>query len=455
MGPVQQVLDQVVAETGAAAVYWSRRYEPALRARDEELKSWLESEGVAVRVFNSALLVEPEDVTTKQGKPFRVFTPFWKACLKGEITAEPTRRTRSDSRVPPQWPESLELAALELEPTIDWAGGIRAAWTPGEAGAAARLDTFLGDALESYADGRDRPDWAGTSRLSPHLHFGEIGPRQVWHAVQGAGAPPGAEEFLRQVFWREFAYHLLFHEPHTTDHPLREEFAAFPWATDDEQLAAWQRGRTGFPYIDAGMRQLWETGWMHNRVRMAAASFLVKDLLIPWQEGGEMVLGHPSSTPTSPTTRSGGSGPPGAGPTRRPTSESSTPSSKESASTPTAATSADGSRNYGTCPTRSSTVPGTPPAQCPTIPVPWSTIAKPGRARSRPTKPCGNVVRVAQGPRQAARTGRAGRCARFLLCVRTCRSPLRSSLARMYASPGRSTCLRIVCGYRPIIVPAP
>jgi deoxyribodipyrimidine photo-lyase len=177
---------------------------------------------------------------------------------------------------------------------VNWSKGIRATWKPGEEGASERLDSFIEEELYAYQEGRDRPDLEGTSRLSPHLHFGEVSPRQVWHAVQAAsitapmdGTIAGSEGFLRQLYWREFAYHLLFHEPQTTDHPLREEFAAFPWSTDDVSLRAWQEGRTGFPYIDAGMRQLWGTGWMHNRVRMAVASFLVKDLLIPWQEGAK------------------------------------------------------------------------------------------------------------------------------------------------------------------------
>ena len=171
----------------------------------------------------------------------------------------------------------LSIQALELLPKIDWADGLRESWQPGERGAQKLLKSF--DAL-AYPRERDFPAVAGTSRLSPHLHFGEISPRQIWHAL-----PAGAVEFRRQLGWREFAHHLLWHFPHTPQQPLRAEFAHFPWDTDAAALRAWQRGRTGFPLVDAGLRELWRTGWMHNRVRMIVASFLVKDLRLSWLEG--------------------------------------------------------------------------------------------------------------------------------------------------------------------------
>jgi deoxyribodipyrimidine photo-lyase len=183
---------------------------------------------------------------------------------------------------------------LKLEPRIQWDAGLRKAWTPGAPGATKELDRFLADGLGDYPTERDRPDHAGTSRLSPHLHFGEVGPRQIWHAIRRTARIGNsrkqdkiAEPFLRQLVWREFAHHLLYHYPHTVFEPLRNEFVEFPWLEDPTGLRTWQRGETGFPFIDAGMRQLWTTGWMHNRVRMAVASFLVKDLLIPWQEGAK------------------------------------------------------------------------------------------------------------------------------------------------------------------------
>ena len=234
---------------------------------------------------------EPWGVQNKSGRPFQVFTPFWKHCSALEDPPEPWR-TPEALPAPQSWPKSLSLAALELEPKINWAEGLRAAWAPGEVGALANLKTFLAGHFDDYPEQRNRPDAAGTSRLSPHLHFGELSPRQVWHGLKTAaakrGLPPAqwrGSQFLAEVGWREFAHHLLFHFPRTTDEPLRREFANFPWRVEETMLRAWQAGRTGFPIVDAGMRELWATGWMHNRVRMIAASFLVKDLLLPWQAG--------------------------------------------------------------------------------------------------------------------------------------------------------------------------
>jgi deoxyribodipyrimidine photo-lyase len=188
-----------------------------------------------------------------------------------------------DQLVPPsEWPASLEIAELGLEPKIDWAGGLREAWEPGEAGARKQLHNFIGEAIAVYSAERDRPSHPGTSRLSPHLHFGEISARQIWKAAKDK---PGADAYLWEIGWREFAYHLLFHYPSTTREPLRPEFRDFPWTVDSKNLNAWTKGKTGYPIVDAGMRELWHTGWMHNRVRMVVASFLVKDLLTSWQEG--------------------------------------------------------------------------------------------------------------------------------------------------------------------------
>jgi len=210
-----------------------------------------------------------------------VFTAFWNACQRVTAPPHPLPVPR---KIPPpsSWPKSLEISNLQLEPAIDWADGIRKAWNPGETSAKDRLRKFLRTGIQDYAVERDRPDRAGTSRLSPHLHFGEIGPRQIWHAAEGA---PDRMPFLREIAWREFAHHILFHFPHTPHDPLRPEFRTFPWRMDEKGLRAWTRGETGYPLVDAGMRELWRTGWMHNRVRMVAASFLVKHLLIPWQEG--------------------------------------------------------------------------------------------------------------------------------------------------------------------------
>jgi deoxyribodipyrimidine photo-lyase len=287
-GDSGEVLRGLIKATGADAVYWNRCYEPAAVARDTALKAGL---GVETKSFNAALLFEPHSVRNKSGGPFQVFTPFWKHCLTLAVE-EPTKLPVRPLPAPAAWPRSLALGDLELRPRISWDAGLAAAWTPGEAGAQARLKRFVAGAMDGYAEQRNRPDVAGTSALSPHLHFGEIGPRQIWAAVKasakGSGVfPPsrGAQVFLSEVGWREFAHHLLFHFPHTPESPLRAEFAGFPWRRDPGQLAAWRRGRTGYPIVDAGMRELWTTGWMHNRVRMIVASFLVKHLRLPWQEG--------------------------------------------------------------------------------------------------------------------------------------------------------------------------
>jgi deoxyribodipyrimidine photo-lyase len=290
-GPALAAIRALVEETGATAVFWNRRYEPRVIERDRRVKELLRQDGLTVESFNGSLLFEPWTVMTQTGTPYQVFSAFWKSCL---ARLEPVCPEESPAhlRSPRRWPVSLKLAELGLEPTIDWAGGIRSCWRPGEAGAREQLERFVGEALADYPTGRDRPDQPGTSRLSPHLHFGEISVRQLWHTIHepldGKLPRPSSEavrRFASELGWREFAHHLLFHYPETPEQPLRREFADFPWRPHRRHLRAWQRGNTGYPIVDAGMRELWHTGWLHNRVRMIVASFLVKDLLIPWQEG--------------------------------------------------------------------------------------------------------------------------------------------------------------------------
>jgi deoxyribodipyrimidine photo-lyase len=287
-------LRRLAAATGAGAVYWNRRYEPAVRARDAAIKTALAADGVEAKSFNSALLFEPHTIKNKQGGPFQVFTPYWRHCTALGFP-EPVKSDSGAVAAPARWPESLTVAALGLLPTIPWDTGFAPMWTPGEAGAQARLKRFLReDVVHRYDDQRNLPDIDGTSGLSPHLHWGEIGPRQIAEAVRALGkkagldpASNGARVYLSEIGWREFAYHLLFHFEHTPTRPLRADFEKFPWAEDVDgaKLRAWQRGQTGYPIVDAGMRQLWATGWMHNRVRMIVASFLVKHLRLPWQHG--------------------------------------------------------------------------------------------------------------------------------------------------------------------------
>jgi len=276
-GSPPQVLTDLAAETGARVIHWNRRYEPEAAAVDQAAAEALQSAGVTVQTHGSALLAEPWDLATGQGGPYQVFTPYYKKFLD-TVHPRSALPVPKGLAAPGVIPGSLPLADLGLLPSVDWAGGLREAWTPGEAGAQAELTRFLEGAVDRYDDDRDHPGVNGTSRLSPHLHWGEISPRQVW---TGAAAAP----FRRQLVWREFTHHLLHHFPHTPHAPLREKFAAFPWDGDPDLLPAWQEGRTGYPLVDAGMRQLWQTGWMHNRVRMVASSFLVKHLLLPWQDG--------------------------------------------------------------------------------------------------------------------------------------------------------------------------
>ena len=290
-GPALETLRALVKEIGAQAVFWNRRYEPAVMARDAKVQEALSADGLAVQTFNAALLHEPWTIQNQSGKPFQVFTPFWRNCLAQPDPVAP-QPTPKHLPAPPKWPKSLTLGALELEPKLNWAEGFRAAWQPGNAGACASLNRFLAQAFDDYSEQRNRPDVTSTSRLSPHLHFGEISPRQVWHGLKQMAVKRGlpvvswrGSQFLAELGWREFAHHLLFHFPHTPTEPLRLPFKNFRWRQDAAWLRAWQKGGTGYPIVDAGMRELWTTGWMHNRVRMIVASFLVKDLLISWQEG--------------------------------------------------------------------------------------------------------------------------------------------------------------------------
>ena len=290
-GQTLATLRALVQETGAEAMLWNRLYTPEEMTRDRTIKAALQEEGLEAHSFNAALLNEPWCVTKPDGEPYKVFTPYWKACLK-RPQASPQPLTR-DAFGPAMSLTGVALEALRLLPTRPWDARFYDEWQPGETGAQAVLQDFLEDGLRGYVDGRDRPDQPGTSRLSPHLAFGEIGPRQIVAAIERHAASQardgvlsGAQSYVRELYWREFAHQLLYHFPATPDTALDERFAAFPWRSDSAtDLARWQRGQTGFPIVDAGMRELWATGWMHNRVRMIVASLLTKNLLVPWQDG--------------------------------------------------------------------------------------------------------------------------------------------------------------------------
>lgn len=284
-GPAERVLPEVVAETGAGAVVWNRRYTPA-RKVDARLKESLRASGVEAASFAANLLVEPGRVATGSGGAYRVFTPFWRAVRQHGV--------RDPLPAPPALPGGVEAASEHLDdwgllPCPDWAAGLRATWEPGEDAARRRLDDFATGGLAHY-DRRDEPA-VPTSGLSPHLRFGEVSPAQVWRRVHG-DVPPAAHahvaKFLSELGWREFHAHTLFAHPDLATRNQRPAFDAFPWSWDrGAEVEAWQRGRTGIPLVDAGMRELWHTGTMHNRVRMVVASFLVKNLLRHWRIGEE------------------------------------------------------------------------------------------------------------------------------------------------------------------------
>ena len=290
-GKPEEVLPDLVEATAAEALFFSRRYEPYARAQEDALESALDG-CCELSSFDDSVIRHPDSVMTQSGTPYKVFTPFWKSAAGSGEPDAPAPKP-GDFRTTTAGLDAGEIDELELLPTgPDWAGGLRDTWTPGEDGAFERLDAACEIAAD-YDEDRDRPDIDGTSRLSPHLHFGELSPRQVWHDIRSgtsANGRKGADALLRQLYWRDFSSYLLYHFPRLPEEPLRKEFREFPWTDDPEGLRAWQRGRTGFPIVDAGMRQLWETGWMHNRVRMIVASFLVKDLLVPWQAGADWFL---------------------------------------------------------------------------------------------------------------------------------------------------------------------
>ena len=284
-GETSKVLLELISTTKADAVYWSVRYEPSIIARDNLIQAELEKRGIKTHLFNSSLLYDPSDILTKEGKPYQVFTPFWKACQRLGEPPQPLERPRTLRRYPKQL-LSDTLESLSLLPKIAWDEGILREWQPGSQAADRGLKQTIDHVVRSYDERRNFPSLDGTSHLSPYLHFGEISPRRIWHEVQREfESETVTEPFLRQLIWREFAHYLLFHFPKTPGQELRTQFRSFPWRNNRAALHAWQKGMTGYPIVDAGMRQLWKIGWMHNRVRMIVGSFLVKDLMMDWREG--------------------------------------------------------------------------------------------------------------------------------------------------------------------------
>ncbi len=282
-GPADQIIPDLVNKTGATAVFWNRCYEPWVIARDKKIKQGLSEQNIEAHSFKAYLLFEPWEIKNKTGGPYKVFTPYSKACLDYGVQRPPLPVPKAPPTEKKEFVTGIGIGDLRLIPDIKWYLGMEAIWTPGEQGAHDRLDEVLDHIIDDYKNQRDFPAVDGVSRLSPYLHFGEISPSQIWMAATEKCKSPAP--FLRQLIWREFSYHLLYHFPDFPDESWNPRFKKFKWQKDQETLTLWQKGQTGYPIIDAGMRQLWQTGWMHNRVRMIVGSFLVKNLLIDWREG--------------------------------------------------------------------------------------------------------------------------------------------------------------------------
>ena len=283
-GDPQYIFDDILSRFDVEAVCWNRCYEPWRINCDRSIEEHLIAKRVAVHTFNGSLLWEPWDVQKGDGTPYRVFTPFYrKGCLKAETPRIPLSKPEGANYLLDQ--DETGIDALGLLPTIDWYSELEAHWTIGEECAHRRLEAFISEGLSSYKDGRDIPAKSYVSRLSPHLHFGEISPNRIWHAVRNMGDDEHIDRFCCEMGWREFSYSLLYYNPELPHKNLQPKFDAFPWTENAEYLRAWQKGQTGVPMVDAGMRELWQTGYMHNRARMIAGSFLVKNLLLHWHHG--------------------------------------------------------------------------------------------------------------------------------------------------------------------------
>jgi deoxyribodipyrimidine photo-lyase len=292
-GSALAVLKSLVKENQVVTIYWNRCYEPLAIERDTKIKHFFQKSGVRVVSSNGRLLHEPWEITNKTGHFFKVFTPFWRACLKQMSIPEQQTISRFPTLIEAN-SESLNSWAL-LPSKPDWSETFGQHWRPGEEGARSKLSDFIENHLKGYMTSRNEPATDSTSKLSPHLHFGEISPWQIWRSIEAVTLDrdcnlKSVERFLAELGWREFSYHLLYHVPLLPSANFKSDFDAFPWKNNDVFLKCWQEGKTGYPIIDAGMRELWRTGYMHNRVRMIVASFLTKDLLIDWRYGADWFL---------------------------------------------------------------------------------------------------------------------------------------------------------------------
>ncbi len=293
VGKADEILPALIKETGATAVFWNRCYEPWRIKRDKDIKVNLSNDGIEAETYNASLLWEPWEVSKNDGTPYKVFTPYYRrGCLQIREPREPLPRP---SRITYAEHSAAKdpLETLGLIPDVEWYHGMDAAWSPGEDGAHSQLQAFLEDGFNGYKEDRNRPDRENVSRMSPHLRHGETSPNEVWYTIRSYGQANAIPEkdidtYCSELGWREFSYYLLYHFPHITWKNFQPKFNDFPWNEEEsDDLKRWQRGQTGIPIVDAGMRQLWQTGWMHNRVRMIVGSLLVKNLLTHWHRGEE------------------------------------------------------------------------------------------------------------------------------------------------------------------------
>lgn len=292
-GNPDKIINELISRLSVDAIYWNRCYEPMTIARDTDIKSSLQQKGIKANSFNGSLLHEPWTIKNKKDEYFKVFTPYWKHCLQNTTIPPIASLTHRPRHIDVASDDIMSFNLLPVNP--DWASQFSQHWQPGEAGAQKKLDEFIEHHLKGYKTNRDIPACNASSRLSPHLHFGEISPWTIWRAVEAEKTDtrcdlPSADHFLSELGWREFSHYLLFHVPTLPADNFRKEFDLFPWHVDEKALRCWQKGITGYPVVDAGMRELWATGYMHNRVRMIVASFLTKDLFIDWRKGAEWFL---------------------------------------------------------------------------------------------------------------------------------------------------------------------
>ena len=284
-GDPLDILHDCIMQYGAHAVFWNRCYEPWRTGRDTHIKQQLMAQGIAVESTNGSLLWEPWTIKKSDGSPYKVFTPFYhKGCLQAKAPRTPLPAPRNAVYIKDH-EHSLSVDQLKLLPHIPWDKKLQPHWYIGETGAHQRLQQFIEQGLPHYKDGRNHPAQPYVSRLSPHLHFGEISPNQIWYTMQSLGEDQHINHFCSELGWREFSYSQLYYNSQLPIKNLQAKFDAFPWVDDEQMLQAWQQGRTGIPMVDAGMRALWQTGYMHNRVRMIVGSFLVKNLRLHWHHG--------------------------------------------------------------------------------------------------------------------------------------------------------------------------